>query len=141
MSASLQDKNKNIIRSYHERVWGKGDLAAIKEVWDPNAKVSLTDFDGTALDTVIEDAERYFSAFEDVSTAIHALLADGDQVVLHWATEGTHTGQYGDIAATNKKITMSGMDILTLKDGKITEITSMWDGLSVFEQMGVLTIG
>lgn len=138
---SLQEKNKEIIRIYHERVWGKGDLDAIKEVWDPGAKVSMTDFDGTALDTVIEDAERYFSSFEDVSTTIHALLAEGDQVVLHWSTDGTHVGQYGDIAATGKKITMSGMDILTLKDGKIVEITSIWDGLSVFDQMGVLNIG
>lgn len=141
MSQSLQDKNKAIISAYHERLWGKGDLTAIEEVWDPHAKVSMTDFDGTALDTVIEDAERYFSAFEDVSTTILALLADGDQVVLHWATEGVHRASYGEIAATGKKITMSGMDILTLKDGKIVEIASMWDGLSVFEQMGVLTIG
>lgn len=138
---NLEETNKATIRAYHERLWGRGDLSVIREVWAPDAKVSMTDFEGSALDTVIEDAERYFGAFEDVTTTIHALLAEGDQVVLHWSTTGTHTGPYGEIAATGRQITMAGMDILRLKDGRIVEIVSMWDGMSVFEQMGVLKIG
>ncbi|MEM9754933.1 MAG: ester cyclase [Pseudomonadota bacterium] len=133
--------NKKIIAGYHERLWGQGDLSVIQEVWAPDAKVSMTDFDGTALDTVVEDAERYFGAFTDVTTKVHDLLAEGDKVVLNWSTKGRHIGPYGDIAATQKDITMAGIDILTLKDGKIIEIASMWDGMSVFEQLGALQIG
>lgn len=136
-----EERNKEIVRTYHQRLWGEGDLACIGEYWAPDAKVSMTDFDGTAVDVVHEDAERYWSSFEDVTTTIHALIAEGDTVVLHWSTEGLHTGAYGEIPATNKRITMAGIDILTLKDGRIVEAASMWDGLSVFEQMGVLKIG
>jgi steroid delta-isomerase-like uncharacterized protein len=141
MAESLQERNKAIVRAYHERLWGRGEIAAIHEVWAPDAKVSMTDFEGTALDTVVADAERYFAAFEQVTTTIHDLLAEGDKVVLHWSTRGTHVGPYGEIPATGKEITMAGMDILTMKDGRIVEIASMWDGMSVFEQMGVLQIG
>lgn len=140
-ATSKQDANKELIRSYHERLWGLGDLSVIKELWSSDAKVSMTDFDGTALDTVVEDAERYFSAFTDVKTTIHDLLAEGDKVVLHWSTTGKHVGPYGDVAATGREITMAGMDILTLKDGRIVEIASMWDGLTVYDQLGVLKIG
>jgi len=140
-TVSTADANKALIRAYHQRLWGEGDLSVIKEVWSPDAKVSMTDFEGTALDTVVEDAERYFSAFTDVNTKIHDLLAEGDKVVLHWSTTGKHVGPYGDVAATGREITMAGMDILTLKDGKIVEIASMWDGLTVYDQLGVLQIG
>lgn len=138
---NLQDTNKAVIRNYHDRLWGMGDLSVIKEVWSPEAKVSMTDFDGTALDTVVEDAERYFGAFTDVKTTIHDLLAEGDKVVLHWSTTGKHVGPYGDVAATGREISMQGMDILTLKEGKIVEIASMWDGMGVYDQLGVLQIG
>jgi len=137
----LQDANKATIRTYHNRLWGQGDLSAIPVYWDPAAMVHMTDFDGTGIDVVHEDAARYFGAFRDVTTTIHALLAEGDQVALHWSTLGTHVGPYGDIPATGKAITMAGIDILTLKDGKIVACASMWDGLAVFEQMGVLKIG
>lgn len=141
LDQTVEEQNKAIIAAYHNRLWGEGDLSVIKEVWSPNAKVSMTDFEGTALDTVVEDATRYFGAFTDVTTTIHDLLAEGDKVVLHWSTTGTHTGPYGEIAATGKEVTMAGMDILTLAEGDIVEIRSMWDGLSVFEQMDVLKIG
>ncbi|MEM1287672.1 MAG: ester cyclase [Pseudomonadota bacterium] len=140
-STTLQEANKALVRSYHERLWGTGDLSVIGEVWSPDAKVSMTDFDGTALDTVVEDAQRYFGAFNDVSTTIHDLLAEGDKVVLHWSTVGTHVGPYGEVQPTGKQITMAGMDILTIKNGKIVEIASMWDGMTVYDQLGVLKIG
>jgi predicted ester cyclase len=87
------------------------------------------------------DAKRCWGAFDTVSTAIHDRIAKGDKVVLHWSTTGRHTGRCGDVAATGHSITMVGIDILTLKDGRIPAVSSMCDGLSVFDQLRVLTIG
>jgi predicted ester cyclase len=138
---SVQDQNKALIRAYHDRLWGQGDLSVIDEVWHPEAKVSLTDFADTALSAVKADAARYFGAFAEVQTTIQTLLAEGDKVVLHWTTTGRHVGPYGDIPPTGRTITMAGIDILTLSGGRIIAADSMWDGLSVFDQLGVLTIG
>jgi len=141
MTLSLEETNKEIVRTYHETLWGKGDKSAIETYWSPEAEVHMTDFDGTAIDVVREDVDRYFEAFTDQKTTIHHLVAEGDQVVLNWSTTGKHIGAYGDVAATGKDITMAGMDLLRLKDGKIVECWSMWDGLSVYDQLGVLKIG
>lgn len=138
---SIEDDNKALVRSYHQRLWGEGDKSAIDAFWSPDAEVHMTDFDGTAIDVVREDVDRYFSAFRDQRTTIHHLVAEGDQVVLNWSTTGFHMAPYGEVAATNKDITMAGMDLLRIVDGKIVECWSMWDGLAVFDQMGVLKIG
>jgi ketosteroid isomerase-like protein len=135
------DENKALIRDYHQRLWGQGDLSVIDTVWAADATARLTGFDDTALSAVRADAARYWGAFDRVETTIHDLIAEGDKVVLHWSTTGRHIGPYGDIAATGRSITMAGIDILTLKDGRIVAASSMWDGLSVFDQLGVLTIG
>lgn len=138
---SLEEQNKDIVRSYHQKLWGEGDKSAIDTYWSPEAEVHMTDFDGTAVDVVREDVDRYFGAFTEQKTTIHHLVAEGDKVVLNWSTTGKHIGPYGDVAATGKDITMAGMDLLRLADGKIVECWSMWDGLSVYDQLGVLKIG
>lgn len=129
---------KDVVRRYHERLWRDGDASAVDAFWDPAAVVHMTGFDGTAVDAVREDVARYQGAFTDVETAIEDLLVDGDKVVLRWATSGDHVGPYGAVAATGKRITMRGIDILRVEGERIVECWSMWDGLDVYEQLGVL---
>lgn len=138
---SLAEANKATVSAYHTALWRDGDKGAIDRYWSPDAKVHMTDFEGTAVDVVREDVNRYFGAFTDIQTTIEHLVADGDRVVLHWSTSGKHVGPYGEIAATGKRITMTGMDLLRLEGGRIVECWSMWDGLSVYDQLGVLRIG
>lgn len=133
--------NKTLVETYHYALWRDGDKTAIDRYWSPEAQVHMTDFAGTAVDVIHEDVERYWGAFNEVETRIEHLVAEDDKVVLHWSTAGTHFGTYGEIAATGKRITMTGMDMLRIGDGKIIECWSMWDGLSVYEQLGVLNIG
>ncbi|OLT12417.1 hypothetical protein BJF78_04270 [Pseudonocardia sp. CNS-139] len=135
------EANKQVVRTYHERLWRDGDRSAIDEFWWPDATVHMTGFDGTAVEVVREDVDRYLGAFTDVRTEIEDLLGDGDRVVLRWATTGRHVGPYGDVAATGRQITMRGIDILRLRDGRIVECWSMWDGLDVYGQLGVLPEG
>ncbi len=134
----LQAANKDLVRTYHERLWRDGDLSAVDDIWAPDAVVHMTDFDDNAITAVHADVQRYWNAFSNVQTSIDDLLADGDRVVLRWTTSGDHTGDYGEFAATGKRIVMNGIDILRLADGRIVEAWSLWDGLSVYEQLGVL---
>jgi predicted ester cyclase len=129
---------KELIAGFHQRLWAEGDLTAIDDAFAPDAVVHMTGFDGSAVRAVRADAERYQNAFTDVSTEVLALLADGDRVVLHWATTGRHVGQYGKVAATGKVIRMTGIDIFRGAGGRIVELWSLWDGLDVFEQLGAL---
>ncbi|MEM5475743.1 ester cyclase [Pacificibacter sp. AS14] len=135
------DSNKALVRAYHTELWEKGDKTSIDRYWSADAKVDVTDFDSNAIDAIHDDVARYWGAFKDVETEILTLVAEGDQVVLHWQTSGLHFGPYGDVAATNKRITMAGIDILRIENERIVECSSMWDGLSVYDQLGVLNIG
>lgn len=90
-----------------------------------------------------EDVERYVGAFTDVETEIGDLIAEGDRVVIWWTTTGTHTGPYGDIAPepTGERITMEGVDIVTVADGLIVAVQSFWDAAAVYRQFGLLADG
>lgn len=142
MSSTEHDlaANRELVREYHDRVWQKDDRTALEDCWAPDAVLDITGFDGNALDVLRADIARYRAAFADVRTTIHDLLAQDDRVVLHWETSGRHIGAYGSVAATGKVITMRGIDLFRVADGRIVACSSLWDGLSVYEQLGVLTV-
>ncbi len=133
-----RDEALGLIARFHQRLWADGDLGAIDDTFDPDAVVHMTGFDGSAVDTVRADAVRYRGAFTDIESQVLALLADGDRVILHWSTVGRHIGQYGKVAATGRTVTMTGIDIFRLSGPRVSECWSMWDGLDVYDQLGVL---
>jgi len=132
-----------IVRAFHERLWGTSDATAIDELVAPDAVTSMTGFSGSTVEVLRDDVARYQAAFEDVSTEIIELLEDGPRVAMWWRTSGTHVGPYGDIApeATGRRITMEGVDFLTVAGGKITAVRSLWDAAEVYRQFDLLAEG
>lgn len=133
----------DLVRSLHLELWRDGDMTAIDRYISPAARTVMTGFDGSTIDVLREDVERYQGAFSDVETEIVDLIDGGDQVVLWWTTAGTHTGPYGDIAPTptGRRIVMEGVDVLTVDAGLVVEVRSFWDAAAVYRQFGLLADG
>lgn len=133
----------DVVRTFHHELWGSGDQSAIERWVAPDARTLMTGFEGSTVDVMREDVERYFAAFTDVETTILEMLADGEQVAMWWTTTGTHAGPYGDIAPepTGERITMAGVDFLRVVDERIVEVRSFWDAAEVYRQFGLLAEG
>ena len=71
-------------------------------------------------------------AFSDVVQEQIALVADGDRVVNHSRTTGTHTGEFLGIPATGKRITVDHVEIWRIEGDKIVE---QWGGTWEFERI------
>jgi predicted ester cyclase len=137
------DRPVDLVRRLHLELWGDGDITAIERFIAPDATTSMTGFEGSTVDVVREDVERYLGAFTDIATEIVELVDGGDSVVLWWRTAGTHTGPYGDIAPTptGLRITMEGVDIYRVSDGLVVEVRSFWEAADVYRQFGLLADG
>jgi len=77
-------------------------------------------------------------AFPDVKVTSDSLVAEGDKVVNRWTAIGTHTGELMGIPATGKRITMTGITIVRVADGKITEFWMESDQMGMMQQLGVV---
>jgi predicted ester cyclase len=132
-----------VVTAFHRRLWGEGDIAVIDELVDPNAVTVMTGFEGSTVDVLREDVDRYVAAFNDVRTEVVDLIASGDRVALWWRTTGTHVGPYGDIAPepTGRPITMEGVDFYRVAAGRIVEVRSSWDAAAVYRQFDLLADG
>jgi predicted ester cyclase len=132
-----------VVTTLHHELWGAGDRSALDRYVAPDAQTVMTGFEGSTIETMREDVDRYLGAFSDVSTEVLDLIESGDRVVMWWRTVGTHTGRYGDIAPepSGKRITMEGVDLFRVAGERIVETRSFWDAAAVYRQFGLLRDG
>jgi steroid delta-isomerase-like uncharacterized protein len=78
------------------------------------------------------------AAFPDFQITVEDQIAESDKVVVRWTDTGTHLGTFEGVAATGRRLLLTGIDILRIADGRIVERWSEYDMLSVFEELGVV---
>ncbi len=59
--------------------------------------------------------------YPDLKMTVTRQYCDGDYVISEFIMEGTHTGEWLGLKPTGKKISITGVDIDKVVDGKIVE--------------------
>jgi len=80
----------------------------------------------------------YLRAFPDLRLTFEDALADRDRVVTRWRLEGTQDGPLMGIAPSGRWVSIEGIRIDRIEDGKIAESWMQWDMLTLLEQIGAL---
>jgi steroid delta-isomerase-like uncharacterized protein len=88
------------------------------------------------------EAKKFFQmftkAFTDMKTTADPIFAADGFVVAETTTSATHSGSLGPFKATKKPVVLHGVDIVTVKDGKILQGVSYVNGLELPAQEGLL---
>ena len=79
----------------------------------------------------------FTAAFPDVQIIIQEMIGEGDKVAILWTFLGTHRGPFQGIPATGKTVEWDGIDLYTIRDGKITSLVRQADSRHLFQQLGV----
>ncbi len=80
-----------------------------------------------------------FKSIPDFGYTIKHIVAEGDIVMLHATTIGTHTsGEWLNHPPTGNKINIDTVDIFRFQDGKIAEHWDVADTFNLFWQVGVI---
>jgi steroid delta-isomerase-like uncharacterized protein len=81
----------------------------------------------------------YTTAFPDLEFADGPrVIVEGDTAATRWTAAGTHEGEMMGIPPTGKRIRVEGMNFYRLANGRITEIWTQFDGVSMLQQLGVM---
>lgn len=80
----------------------------------------------------------YRTAYPDIHITVDDLVVEGDKVASRWTARGTNTGPLMGMPATGKQATVTGISILTIVNGKVTEQRTNWDTLGMLQQLGVI---
>jgi len=85
---------------------------------------------------VAKQYDGTFGAFPDLKFEVLDVLADGDKVVLRWASHATFSGTLGTVAGHGQPVTVHGTSIFRVQDGKIIESWDLVDRLALLRQAG-----
>lgn len=132
------EQNKSTVRRFYEEVWNRGNVDFAFQVFaedyirhDLRPTSALPGPEGQK-----KIAADFRAAFPDLEWTIDIILAEGDLVTGRWTASGTHTGQWGGIEPTGKKVVFSGVNIFRFANGKVVEIWNHRDDLGLREQLG-----
>ncbi|QOV36191.1 ester cyclase [Streptomyces ferrugineus] len=127
-------------RRFFETLGGKGELPPLNDllVEDYHDHDPSNPQDAIGMDAIRRELEMWRSAF-DFSFTIEDQVAQGDRVCTRWTWNGTHKGDFLGIAATGKKVSMTGTTVQRFSaEGKIVEGWWQYDRLGLMAQLGAL---
>ncbi|MCK5207633.1 MAG: ester cyclase, partial [Cyclobacteriaceae bacterium] len=76
------------------------------------------------------------TSFPDFEATIDELIIKGNKSIGRWTVTGTNTGPYGELPPTGKKITISGVTMGHVVDGKVSEQWMFYNQALSFTQLG-----
>jgi len=134
---ATEEKNKNFIHTYTEDFWNKHNIAAFEKYYAADFIEHSANVDKNFEQTK-GGCQAYFTAFPDLHITTDMLVAEGDRVTKVWTANCTHKGELMGIPATGIQITVKGIEVFRIADGKIMEIWASMDNLGMLLQLGII---
>jgi steroid delta-isomerase-like uncharacterized protein len=133
------DENKRVVRRFVDEVWNDGNVDVIDEIISPNAIDHNPNPGQPAGSEGVKWVVRTFrAAMPDLHMELHDQVAEGDTVVNRWTITGTQQGELFGIPATGKRVSVSGIDCISVIDGKMDEHRLSLDQLGMLQQLGIV---
>jgi predicted ester cyclase len=87
--------------------------------------------------TVINDSSDLLDLMAEILHELgHEMVGEDDLVAARWTATGTHTGKWGGVEPTDRRVTFSGVNLFRFRDGKVAEIWNHRDDLGLATQVG-----
>ena len=127
-----------LVRRYIEQVWNRGDLASVYELTTDGFEYFLGGQPGRDRAALGRFVTMTREAFPDWRVEIDQLIADPKAAAVRWHGRVTHLGTFRGIAPTGRTIDVSGINVYTVEQGRISAEWEQTDSLGMLQQMGVL---
>jgi steroid delta-isomerase-like uncharacterized protein len=130
--------NKAIVRRFYEEVWNKRRLEVVDELISPSHALNDPSSSGSQTGPGLYKRRvvELTAGFPDLRFTIEDMIAEKGKVVVCWIISGTHKGEFMDIPATGRKVSIEGITIHHITNGKILDSYVRWDALGLMRQLG-----
>jgi len=138
MEDVMAPSNIEIITRF-EHGFRAADQATIDELCDPG----LVDHNPApghepTLAGFKQKVAGFKAIFPDLTEDLQDIIASGDTVATRWAVTGSLQQEFMGIPASGQTIRVEGMNFYRLKDGRVTDIWTQFDGAAMMQQLGAI---
>src|SRR5690242_5159635 len=115
------EENKAIIRRFYAEVLNGKNMESADELVDPGfVDHAAPPHPGSDLQFLHQFWPHVWRvAFPDWFIDVQDMVAEGDKVSARYVASGTHQGDFMNFPPSGKKITVTGMNLFRLENGKL----------------------
>lgn len=134
--------NMALVRKFFEVGPSKGDIAAADALLAPDFSLHVPlPVAGPGIEAINNVIASCRAAFGGLHVTIEDMMADTDKVTCRFTARGTHSGVFMGIPPTGRAITMTGIEIFRIRDGKIAELWGEANLMGLAHQLGAAPAG
>jgi len=133
------EENKAIVRRFFEEGPSKGNLSNADELLSPDFVMHTPLPASPGIKGINEVITTCRAAFEHLNVTIEDMIAESDNVTARFTARGIHKGDFMSLPATGKPVTMTGIEIFRIENGKIVELWGEVNLLGLMQQLGVFS--
>ena len=129
---------KKTIRTYIEEVWNNASIDSLNSLASDDFKYVLGSQPPRDKESMKQFLQMVHSAFPDWHVEIQSISEEGSLVCVRWQGTATHGGVFHGIPPTAKQVTVTGINIYEMRNGKIAREWEQMDSLGLLTQLGAL---
>jgi steroid delta-isomerase-like uncharacterized protein len=131
-------ENRAIVRRIYEEVWNKRRIELLDELLSPTHALQAPNVSGSEVGPQAYRRQVFalLKGFPDLQMTIEDIFGEDEKIVVEWTLSGTHDGKFLGIPATHKKVSVDGVTIHHVANGKVIDSSANWNALSLMRQLG-----
>ena len=117
----------------------RGDVSAADVAFAPDCVVHITGVADTILGVAAWKGfvQAFLTAFPDIQFTMKDQVVNGDLVAMRWIAHGTHTGPLGPLPPTGRSISVDGLIMDRIENGRVVERWEQFNQPVMLQQIGV----
>ena len=126
------DANRTLHERYIEEM-NRNNYEFLDEYLSPNYVMHGAGIEIEGPDAFKDYVRTMTSAFSNLERRAEDIVATDDRVVTRWSGTAKHTGEFAGIQPTNREVTITGIIISRIENGKVAEEWEEIDRLGLLE--------
>ena len=135
--------NAELINRFYDEIIGSGNVDLIDELASDDIVDHEEGFPGQPPG---KEGVKFFvnamrQGFPDIKATVDVTLDQGELAAGRTILRGTHQGEFMDVPATGRTITVSGASFLRFDGDKLAEEWVVWDPRELLSALGIWHLG
>ena len=134
----MEADNKAVVQDFWSDVWKERRFDRIDELFAEDFVIHSAGKEVGPRSKFRSWVESFFKNIEGLKLDVHEIFAEGDMVITRWTCSGRFVGEMFGVKGEGQPIVFTGMNIMTVRDGRIVEAWVERDALGLARQVGAM---